>query len=116
MINVKSLDQCCGCAACANACPKQCITMHIDKKGFLYPQVDADLCIQCNLCVKVCPFINQNQNSFPISVEAVRSKSPEEVLLSSSGGVCHELSQYFIDNGGVVYGVAWSDGWIVKHI
>lgn len=116
MIDIMGLEQCCGCSACANACPKQCITLHVDKKGFLYPQFDTGLCIQCNLCEKVCPFINKAKILFPISVEAVRSKSPEEVLLSSSGGVCHELSHYFIDNGGVVYGAAWSDDWVVKHI
>ena len=26
-----------------------------DAKGFLYPQVDSSVCIECGLCEKVCP-------------------------------------------------------------
>mgnify|MGYP000352550477 CR=1 FL=1 len=36
------------------------IVMHEDEEGFLYPQVDVTLCIDCGLCEKVCPVINQN--------------------------------------------------------
>lgn len=116
MINIDSLEKCCGCAACVNICPKQCITMHSDKKGFFYPQVDVNLCVHCNLCEKVCPFINNAEFTPPIGVEAVRSKSMKDVKLSSSGAVCHELSRYFIEKEDVVYGAAWTDGFIVKHI
>ena len=27
-----------------------------DEDGFEYPQVDAEKCIRCYLCLKVCPF------------------------------------------------------------
>ena len=117
MINIDSLEKCCGCAACVNACPKQCITMYPDKKGFFYPLVDANLCIHCNLCEKVCPLISKvNRPSPLLMVEAVTSKSVEEVKLSSSGAVCHELSHYFIARKGVVYGAAWTNGFVVRHI
>ena len=116
MINIDSLEKCCGCAACVNICPKQCITMHPDKKGFFYPQIDVNLCVHCNLCEKVCPFINNAEQTCPIDVEAVRSKSAEDVKASSSGAVCHELSRYFVEKENVVYGAAWTDGFVVKHI
>lgn len=117
MINIDSLEKCCGCAACVNACPKQCITMYSDKKGFFYPLVDTNLCIHCDLCEKVCPLINKSEGThLPIMVEAVSSKSVEDVKASSSGAVCHELSRYFIEKKGVVYGAAWTDGFVVKHI
>lgn len=39
MITVyESKDSCCGCGACSNACPKECIIMKADTEGFLYPQ------------------------------------------------------------------------------
>ena len=36
---------CCGCGACLNICPKNAIEMKEDEYGFLYPQIDIDLCI-----------------------------------------------------------------------
>lgn len=116
MINIEALEECCGCAACANVCPKQCITMHTDKKGFYYPHVEYRNCIDCNLCEKVCPFIGVSTPQMPIAVEAVRSISNAVVKESSSGGVCHELSSNFIASGGVVYGAAWSSNLTVSHV
>lgn len=47
--------ECCGCAACANICPKNAITMQRDAEGFEYPVIDDARCVDCALCVKVCP-------------------------------------------------------------
>lgn len=47
---------CCGCGACAAVCPHHAISMCVDDKGFLYPKVNADLCVCCLLCEKVCAF------------------------------------------------------------
>ena len=44
-----SKDKCCGCSACAMACPKQCITMVADKEGFLYPQIDQEFILLCSV-------------------------------------------------------------------
>ena len=49
-------EQCCGCTACLNICPKQAISMLEDQKGFLYPKIDCSKCVECGLCQKVCPF------------------------------------------------------------
>lgn len=54
----KEKEECCGCSACYAACPKNAIRMIVDEDGFEYPQVDADKCISCHLCLKVCPFKN----------------------------------------------------------
>ena len=51
----ESKEECCGCYACANVCPKEAITMYEDKEGFAYPIIDNDLCVGCNNCVRVCP-------------------------------------------------------------
>lgn len=53
MINIIDKVNCCGCSACASACPKRCITMKSDNEGFLYPHLDKDTCIDCGLCEKV---------------------------------------------------------------
>ena len=50
MLQITDKSKCCGCNACVQRCPKQCIVMHEDEEGFLYPQVDVTLCIDCGLC------------------------------------------------------------------
>ena len=40
MIEIINKFDCCGCGACAQSCPKQCIAMQSDEEGFLYPKVD----------------------------------------------------------------------------
>lgn len=47
-------DECRGCIAhrCINACPKKCITF--DSK--LHAHINKELCINCGLCAKNCPY------------------------------------------------------------
>ena len=51
-VNEKSV--CCGCGACANACPTGAIKMTLDTEGFIYPSVDDSKCCSCGKCKKVC--------------------------------------------------------------
>ena len=53
---ISDIHTCCGCGACAAACPKNAISMFVDDKGFAYPGVSTDLCVNCLLCEKVCAF------------------------------------------------------------
>ena len=66
MIGITHKQDCCGCHACASVCARQCITMQEDNEGFLYPVVDASICIDCGLCEKVCPVINQDAPRKPL--------------------------------------------------
>jgi len=54
-------EECCGCTACYAVCPKSAITMEEDEEGFLYPKIDAEKCVRCHLCLKVCPFKTEKQ-------------------------------------------------------
>ncbi|MDE6541605.1 MAG: 4Fe-4S dicluster domain-containing protein, partial [Muribaculaceae bacterium] len=58
MIDIKDARECCGCGACVQRCPKQCISFNEDSEGFRYPEVDPTRCIHCDLCERVCPVIN----------------------------------------------------------
>lgn len=118
MINIVEKNECCGCHACVNICPKNCISMIKDEEGFLYPRVDKAHCINCGLCDKVCPFnkIEQKRVSVPISY-AVKIKNNEIRKKSSSGGFFSELASLFLLDNGVVYGAAFSkDKKSVHHI
>ena len=59
MIKITDKHDCCGCSACVQRCPKQCISLKEDEEGFLYPKVNIDECIDCHLCEKVCPWLNR---------------------------------------------------------
>lgn len=48
-------SECCGCSACEAICPQDAIKMSENSEGFLYPKIDENKCIECKLCLKVCP-------------------------------------------------------------
>lgn len=100
MIRISDKALCCGCTACAQACPKQCIALHADKEGFLYPQVDMESCVDCGRCERVCPELRQNEERKPAQVYAARH--PDETVRreSSSGGIFTLLADMVIDMGG----------------
>lgn len=115
MIDIKNKQDCCGCSACAQRCPKQCITMAEDEEGFLYPKVDTANCIDCHLCEKVCPVINQYDTRTPLNVYAAKNPDDTIRMNSSSGGVFTILAEQVINTGGVVFGACWDDEWNIKH-
>ena len=117
MIEIKDKKDCCGCWACENACPKQCISMLEDEEGFRYPQVDKASCIDCHLCEKVCPILNvqpekekaQHGYLLQIKNDSIREES-------TSGGSFTAIASWIIQQGGVVYGAAFDYAdFKVKH-
>ncbi|MEF9923702.1 MAG: Coenzyme F420 hydrogenase/dehydrogenase, beta subunit C-terminal domain [Muribaculaceae bacterium] len=89
--------------------------MDEDSEGFLYPKVDASLCIDCKLCEKVCPVINQNETRKPIAVYAAKNPNEEIRMKSSSGGIFSMLAESTINQGGVVFGARFNEKWEVVH-
>lgn len=112
MINIQNKQDCCGCSACVQRCPKQCIKMQPDNEGFQYPIVDTSICISCNLCEKVCPIINDNIPQQPLKVYAAYNTDEEIRLQSSSGGIFTLLAEETIKKGGVVFGVKFNEDWM----
>lgn len=111
--------QCCGCAACANVCPVQCISMVRDEEGFEYPSVNRELCINCGRCEQVCPFTKDKKDSKKEGqVYLVRNKDPKVLAQSTSGGAFTPIAQEIIRRNGVVYGAAFgnNDFYDVLHI
>lgn len=115
MINIKSKEDCCGCSACAQRCPKQCIKMAEDEEGFLYPKVDETKCINCHLCEKVCPVVIQAESRMPIDSYAAYNMDDGVRKDSSSGGIFTLLAEKVIAEGGVVFGATWNEKWQVVH-
>ena len=58
MFFLKNKQDCCGCSACLNICPNNCIKMKADNEGFLYPYIkEKENCTNCKACEKVCPIV-----------------------------------------------------------
>lgn len=111
MIQISDKSNCCGCTACVQRCPKQCIAMQEDVEGFFYPHVDLDSCVNCGLCEKICPQHASLKEHLPIKVLAAINKDEETRKQSSSGGVFSLIADSIIEQGGVVYGVRFDDKW-----
>ena len=115
MLQITDKSKCCGCNACVQRCPKQCIVMHEDEEGFLYPQVDVTLCVDCGLCEKVCPMLAQNDVKKALQIFAAKNKNEHQRLRSSSGGIFILLAEQTIKMGGVVFGARFDKNWEVEH-
>lgn len=117
MIEIKDKKDCCGCWACANICPKQCITMKEDNEGFRYPEVDKDICINCHLCEKVCPIINvKPEIEKPQKGYVLQNKNEKVLAESTSGGAFTAIATYVIHHGGVIFGATLNDNNEAQHI
>lgn len=117
MIQIKDKKDCCGCSACVSVCPQNCISLIADAEQFLYPEVDLSKCVNCGLCVNVCPTYSSKEFDLNSAVSYAAINKNENIREgSSSGGVLYEIAKYIIENGGVVYGAAFTENWKVKHI
>ena len=118
MIQITDKSQCCGCTACASVCAHDAITMQPDAMGFLYPVIDTDRCVDCGLCEKVCAFNDHYDTSLNLpqpDAYAARHKDMREVETSRSGAAFIAISDYVLENGGVVYGAGYTDHFRVVH-
>lgn len=112
----KNKEDCCGCTACLNVCPKKAIQMVEDDKGYLYPTIDEKLCIDCNICEKVCPLkIENDKLSFKQVAYGIKNKDDEERKKSSSGSVFIEIAKAVLKENGVVFGVEMNSDFVVHH-
>lgn len=112
MIQIKDKKDCCGCWACANVCPKQCIQMQEDHEGFKYPAVDTTTCIECGLCEKVCPVIHADSMDKPQSQSGYLAQHKDDAIRqeSTSGGAFTAIATWIISQGGVVFGAGYRKG------
>ena len=116
-INVTDKKKCTGCATCSNICPKGCILMMEDEMGFQYPVVNHEKCIECKICEKRCPVLNEERPKHheKPTVYAARTKNSNLRYCSTSGGIFSELAACVIEQGGVVCGAKYDENNLVEH-
>ena len=108
-------DDCTGCFACMNKCPKQAIDCVTDLQGRTLPQIDPSKCVKCGLCKSVCPVNTPVTLNQPLDCYA--AQRPDEIARknSSSGGIGAVLSEEFIKSNGAVYGAVVGENMQVVH-
>ena len=90
---IKNLT-CTGCSACANICPVSAIKMVIDERGFYKPEIDLSKCVDCGLCDKTCPILNEcklnNRNAIGIDI-------PLSIYINSDKGYIEPDETLYIE-------------------
>lgn len=117
MIDISDKKLCCGCTACASVCTHQAIQMRQDVYGFVYPETDASRCVQCGLCERVCPILNQRTDHEPTASMVALARDTAEQRSSASGGLASVLARHIVrEDGGVVYGCTAAAPHHVRHV
>lgn len=112
---LENTDLCYGCGACFNKCPKNAIVMKPNEVGFLYPEIDESLCINCKLCQKVCPAISPDYSNEETPTAYAFAMSEDVLYNSSSGGAFTALAEEMFRRGGAVAGVTYAEKFRVHH-
>lgn len=107
--------QCCGCMACADACPKDAIIIETDSEGFKYPKVKQKLCTNCGRCKAVCPLTSGTSGERPRRYFAAQAKDTALRETSTSGAVFPVLASEVLERGGIVYGAGFDGSMHVVH-
>lgn len=116
MIELSSKQNCTGCSACANICPRGCIKMTADEEGFLYPKVNEEMCMDCGLCENVCPMLHKPQQHELLAVYGAKNNDDAVRFTSSSGGMFTLFAEAILKQGGVVVGAALDEQLNVQHV
>ena len=102
-------ETCTGCFACASACHHDAISMKEDGLGALHPIVDENLCVNCDLCIRVCPNNTDMEFHYPLECYASWITDKEKRKICASGGIGTIMSEYAIGQGGVVFGSRYDE-------
>ena len=116
MIQLCDTNNCTGCGACFNKCPKHAISMVENEEGFKNPKIDIKLCVECGQCLSVCPQLSTNQLIYPQKVYAGWISDNTIRRDSASGGAFSALALFVLRKKGLVFGAYMDNRHVVKHI
>lgn len=100
-------SKCVACLACVASCPTSSVVSYMADDGHRYVKVNADTCIGCLKCEKICYDVLNNYGDMTFDKTSVfYGWSNNEVYRSqgTSGGIFAALADTVIRNGGGVIG------------
>lgn len=119
MIQINRKEDCCGCNACGDVCAHGAISFSVDQEGFWYPHVDADACVNCRLCERVCPMLHLDEaKNFGQREPKTYGAWHKNIAIrfdSTSGGVFSALANAMYKEGGYVSGAVFNEDWTVSN-
>ena len=86
---------CCGCGICKGSCPKGCISWN-EKDGLYVPKIDTQSCIQCSLCVAVCPGLGHSYERAGTAADTAAGWDSSNAPKSRYLPVSHETAIAYI--------------------
>lgn len=118
VLDVGKHNVCTGCATCAGICPSEAIEMAIHPSGCYMPQLNQNLCLECHLCMEVCPRLRTYttgdgkrefilaDNLHELTENIFGSSSDDEWLghcrFFFRGHACDDAIRYNASSGGMV--------------
>ena len=110
-------QDCCGCGTCSLLCPVQAICMETAYDGHRYPRIDPQKCIDCSRCRSGCAFQKRKPSpaAAPLAVYALKHRSEDVLMGSTSGGAFTAFSDLILEHGGVVFGAVLNEQLQVVH-
>lgn len=104
-----TLHECTSCQVCAAVCPRQAISIDLNKDGFYRPQIDMEKCVDCGACRKVC-YKYADVPPYDASMAthyAAYVKDEQVVRETTSGGIADLLCRQLVSEGYTCVGVAY---------
>lgn len=109
MKTVCEINQCTGCMACFEICPRKAIQLR-DSLKFYNAVIDPGRCISCSLCHDICPVSKPPSLTAPFLWKQGWASDSLIRKRSSSGGLAAAIEASFLENEGVVYSCFFLNG------
>lgn len=107
--------ECTGCSTCKFVCSRDAVSMKKNEQGFWNWEINRTICIECGLCMKKCPQLNEISRNNVKNVYGAVSNNEEILGDSTSGGIFYELANKVLSRGGIVYGVLYGSNFSVEY-